>query len=184
MLAEKFYTIMLISAAVAAAALGGCRQQGVIASGSATLPADEDSASFFNRLSSEKTVTENDAMRGMLYLLDGQDDAGTFEQRVSRLQEKGIVGRTWDFDAARPLTRGKLAFMVYQAAKIPGGVMLMLTGPTQRYCLRELQYRGLMSEGVFYTNVTGLEFIAVISRADEYMQEGEVSETMNPGSDY
>ncbi len=183
MFAEKFYTITMIFAA-AAVALVGCEQVGVITSGGEALPAGEDSAAFFNRISSEKVVTENDAMRGMLYLLDGQDDTGTFEQRVNQLQEKGILGKTWSFDAARPLTKGKLAFMVYQATKIPGGVMLMLTGPTQRYCLRELQYRGLMSEGAFYNNVTGLEFIAVMSRADEYIQEGKVSETMNPGSEY
>lgn len=184
MVAEKLGKIVFV-AAILAVGVGGCMESGgVVTSGGATLPGGEDSAGFFNRISSLDTINENDAMRGMLYLLDGQDNANTFEQRVSRLQGKGVLGKMWSFDASRPLTKGKLAFMTYQAAKVPGGVTLTLVGPTQRYCLRELQYRGMMSQGAFFSKVTGLEFIAVVSRADEYIQEGEVSETMSPGAEY
>jgi len=183
MVAEKLGKIMLLTA-VLATAMNGCIEQKGITAGDATLPAGEDSAGFFDRISSHSTVTENDAMRGMLYLLDGQDKANTFGQRVRMLQGKDILGKTWGFDANRPLTKGKFAFMIYQAANVPGGVILTVAGPTQRYCLRELQYRGMMAEGAFYSKVTGLEFIAVISRADEYIQTGRVSETMSPGSEY
>ena len=52
---------------------------------------------------------------------------------------------------------------------------LALTGPSQRYCLRELQYRGLMAPGIWYNDVTGMEYLAILTRADELRQTGKVS---------
>ncbi len=65
--------------------------------------------------------------------------------------------------------------MTYQACRIKGGLTLQLTGPSQRYCLKELQYRGLMSPGVAYNTVTGMEYLAVLGRIDEYRQTGKVA---------
>ena len=68
--------------------------------------------------------------------------------------------------------------MVYQACGLKGGLTLTLTGPSQRYCLKELQYLGLMSEGQVYNGVTGMEYVAILSRADELRQTGQVSDVM------
>jgi len=152
---------------------GGCGQ-GLIANDHTTLVANEDSAAFLDRISSQTHVSENDAMRGLIMLLDGSDRLETFRQRVDELKSRDIVSLNWNVDAARPVTRGRLAYMIYQAARLPGGVMLTLTGPSERYCLRELQYRGLMGEGAAFTPVTGLEFVGVLSAADTYMRTGEV----------
>ena len=161
---------LLVLAAVAA----GCGTPGHVANGLATLPEDPNSALFIHRLSSAETVSENDALRGMLMLLDGEDATGTFEARVDNLLERKILDSSWDFDATRSLTRGRLAYMIYQATGIPGGITLTLTGPSQRYCLRELRYRGMMGTGWLFGQVTGLEFISALSRADTYIQTGKV----------
>ena len=166
--------------AVAAAGLVGCQTGGMTA-GDAALAADEGSPGYFDRVSSLPSVSENDALRGMLMLLDGEDSCRTFQERVEALQQRGIVDGGWRFEAGRPLTRGKLAYMVCQASGVPGGVILLVGGPNQRYCLREMQYRGLMSDGDMFNKVTGMEFVAVLTRADTYRRTGELPSVLAAG---
>ena len=159
---------------VLAASVAGCGTPGLVTDGEATLRNDPNSALFLNRVSSYETITENDALRGVLMLLDGKDEAESFQQRVDNLLERQILDSSWDFDATRAMTRGRFAYMIYQATEMPGGILLTVTGPNQRYCLRELQYRGMMGEGWVLGQITGLELVSVLGRADRYIQTGKV----------
>ena len=174
-------TIRKALAAVLAAGLAGCSAGGppLATMPGATLPDDDGSPAFLDRVASTGTVSQNDAMRGMLMLVDGQDACKTFQQRVENLAARKIVCGAWRLDAARPLTKGMLAYMVYQACNVPGGLILATTGPSERYCLRELQYRGMMSQGFVTTEVTGMEFVAVLTRADSYRRTGEMPEVIS-----
>lgn len=155
----------------------GCRPpEGTITGGQVTLAPDENSAAFLDRISSQDRVSENDAMRGILMVLEGRDAAQTFKQRVETLRNKRIVPVGADLEAGRSITRGTLAYMIYQACKIPGGVILRLAGPSQRYCLRELQYRSMMREGFAQTPVNGMEFVETLTRADVYRRTGKISD--------
>ncbi len=167
------------AAAMLLVTAAGCATPMQITGDDATLPKDDGSPEFLDRLSSSENVTENDALRGFLMLLDGKDDAGTFAKRVEALRAREIVSGQWDYRADRPLTRGKLAYMVYQACKLDGGVILTLTGPSQRYCLRELQFRGFMASGVTYAPVSGMEYIAVVTRADTFIETGELPNVLS-----
>jgi len=166
-----------IAAAIIAGA--GCAgPAGTIASPQAELPANESAAAFLDRVSSIPQVSENDAMRGILLLVDGQDKAETFQDKIGLLQQKAIVPSGWDFDADRAITRGKLAYMIYKACQLSGGVTLTLFGPSQWYCLKELQYQGFVSPGPVLGPVTGMEYVAVISRADSYLASGQIPEVL------
>lgn len=174
--------MMTIRATLLTAALmlaAGC-QQGPprISQGQALLPGDEDSAAFLDRMSSQRTVTQNDALRGVLLLIDDdKDDSADFAARVQSLRKRDVLPGNWDYQADKPLTKGQLAYMIYQACGVKGGLTLTLTGPSQRYCLRELQYQRLMSNGTMFDVVTGMEYVGVIQRALSYMQnDGEVPE--------
>ena len=151
----------------------GCGN-GEIISRSRSLPKGEDSAGFLDRVSSMPVVSENDAMRGILMLIDGDDTAESFQQRVRILQERGIVAKSWDYVSDRGITRGKYAFMVYQAAKFRGGIILSVIGPSRRYCLRELQFKKVMCNGPMLTEITGMEYVAVLGRADTFIRTGHV----------
>jgi len=168
---------MLLLAAFSA----GCAR-GIIAAGDAKLPDDDGSPGFLDRIASQQSVCENDAMRGILMLLDGKDAAADFKDRVQRLRARNIIGADWDFDANRPVTRGRLAIMIHKAAGTPGGIILTLAGPSERYCLREMQYRGFIGPGAFYSPVTGSEYVAVISRADAYRRTGQLPQVMTASS--
>ncbi len=157
------------------AAASGCGDPTLnVSGGQAALPADEGSPGFLDRVASGPTVSENDAFRGVLMLIEGDDPAETFQQRVRTLAESGVVDSTWSFDADRPMTKGKLAYMICQACDIRGGVILHATGPSQRYCLRELQYLRMMSAGPPYAEVTGMEYVAVLTRADTYRRKQDI----------
>lgn len=147
------------------------------------LPAGEGSADFIGRVGESKTVTENDAFHGLLLLADGKDSCENFQQRVETLVKRGMVDSTWTFGANTPLTREKLAYMMYQVGKVDGGVVLALTGPSRRYCLREMQYQGLMGPGSGYVDVTGMEYVAVLGRIDAYLQSGTNTDVNGPSLD-
>jgi len=156
----------------------GCSASKLQNAPEAPLPANESSAEYIDRIAGQTTVSESDAMRGILLLLDGKDAAGSFDERVAALKERGIVAASWDCRPQRPLTRGKMAYMIYLACDVPGGVILTLTGPSQRYCLRELQYRGFVGQGAVYSDVPGMEFVAVLTRADSCLQTGKVPKVL------
>jgi len=167
--------LWVFSAVAVVFAAGGCNvtKMMTVTAVATKMPADEDSAAFLDRISSQANVSENDAMRGFLLLLDGRDSAKSFDERVESLRARKIVDARWSFDATRAITRGKLAYMAFQACKMSGGIMIMLAGPTQRYCLREMQYRRMMTAGSMCTPVTGMEFVGVLSRADAFIRRGK-----------
>ena len=149
-------------------ALGGCAPSQLTVTGEdATLPEGENSAAFLDRMSSQDTVTQNDAMRGVL-MLDGGDNVRTFRQRVDSLIDKKVLDQKGDYDASDALSRGQLAEMICRACGLSGGIILRLTGPSERYCLRELQYRQMMTQGSASTQVSGMEFASVLTRAEIY----------------
>jgi hypothetical protein len=166
----------VIAALIVTAVLaGGCSepQSMQIIDDKNTALKPEDSAAYLDRMGSLKgCVNENDAMRGILLLLDGEDKSANFTERVNKLASRGIVDRSWTFDASRPLTRGKMAYMVCQTCDIDGGVIMTVLGPSTRYCLRELRYKGIVVKPYEYGEVTGLEYVAVLSRADNYVNTG------------
>lgn len=172
-------TMAAFVAMAAAACLGGCAPAS-ITGGDATLPAGEESPAFLDRVSSQKTVSENDAMRGVLMLLEGKDASETFRDRLAKLRSLRVVDSSWSCDANRPVTRGRLAYMLCQAIHVKGGVLLTLLGPSQRYCLRELRYQGIMASGIMTTEISGGEYVAVMGRADRYKAVGEVPEIERP----
>ena len=132
----------------------------VISNGQAAV-GGADSAKYLDELSSRPTVTEAQAVEGIMLLLGKQQNT-TFAEAVKLLVDQKIADPAWGF----------------QADSVKGGLTLTLTGPSRRYCLRELQYRGLMAWGLPYNPVTGMEYVAILARADELRETGKVSAVM------
>lgn len=180
------FDIRLITTALVAVAAAGCCCQGPgeVLGSQATLPADGNSAAYLDRVSSERAVSENDAARGMLLLMDIDDTGWTFERRVEELRKHNVVPAHWNMDAHRPITRGRLAQMAYSTCGLSGGVINDLAGPTPRYCLREMVFVDMMSPGFVHGRVGGMEMVALLSRADVYIREGELPDYVSAaGSD-
>lgn len=163
---------------VAGALLAGCATEPQIRQGDVSAMATDDSAGYIDRLYSQDRVSQDEAFAGMLLMLDGAAPQQDFAARVRALADRDVVDPAWTFDPDAPLTKGQAAYMAYQAGGFPGGLTLTLVGPTQRYALRELQYQGIMSNGVFYTDVTGMEYAGLLTRTDAYRRTGDVPEVL------
>lgn len=169
-----------LAAVLAAAMLAGC-QAGPVQQGDAPALVTDDSAGYLDGLAARPEVTQDEAFAGLVLLLDGAAAEEPFEARVETLRQRGIVDRTWTFDPARTVTFGQAAYMLYQVFHergLVGGATLMLLGPTQRYALREMQFQRLMGEGFVYQRITGMEYVAMLTRADAYIRTGRVPETL------
>ncbi len=170
---NRTFTFLLSITVVAMASCQAVNDSPRVLGGDVGLSA-VDSAAYLDGISSLPTVSEAEAFKGILLVLTKPHKA-TFAQAVAALQERKIVGANWDFQADRAITKGRIAYMTYQACGLKGGLTLQLTGPSQRYCLKELQYRGLISPGVTYNAITGMEYVAVLGRIDEFRQTGKVA---------
>lgn len=172
-----YKTVFLL---VLAVGLAGCAnpQAMRITPPAQPLAAGEGSAEFLDRISSQNRVSEDEALHGVLLLLDGEDPCENFEQRVHKLAQRKIVSSNWSYNGDEAITRGKLAYIIYQACNLSGGVTVTVTGPSQRYCMRELQYQNIMVAGAFYYPVDGMEFVAVLTRADALLETGEVPQVL------
>ena len=169
---NRTFTFLLSITVVAMASCRPANDSPRVLGGDVKLSA-ADSAAYLDGISSMPTVSEAEAFKGILLVL-AEPRKATFAEAVAALQEQKIVGTNWDFQADRAITKGRVAYMTYQACGIKGGLTLQLTGPSQRYCLKELQYRGLISPGVTYNTVTGMEYLAILGRIDEFRQTGKV----------
>ena len=166
---------LALAAAALTPMLAGCAD-GTVTGGETPLTMP-NSAQYLDGISSQPTVTEAKAFEGILLML-GRNDKVTFGEAIKQLTGLKILPAEWGYQADRPITRGKVAYMICQACDIKGGVTLALTGPSRRYCLRELQYRGMMASGPPYNSVTGMEYVAILTRADELRQTGKISPVM------
>lgn len=156
-------------------ALSGCTtyQANAPVGEKGVIPENEDSADFLDRASELPIIDVHNALHGFCLLLEGEDASEDFQSRLDKLTQKGLIPPKRTLSADQALTKGDLAYMAYRACGVKEkGVVLSVFGPSRRYCLRELQYRGMMAPGGESMHVTGMEFAAVITRADTYKRTG------------
>jgi hypothetical protein len=176
---NRYTTIAwIVLAGAALGTVGGCTQGGIEVEAAQAALVEETEPAFLDRIADQQTVSENDAFRGLLLLVDGKEYENRFAHRVQTLRDKELVSPRWSYRADRPISRAKLAYMIYQACDMEGGVTLTLLGPNGWYCLKELRQRGMMSDAAAGNPVTGMEYVAVLTRAARVIDDGELPETM------
>ena len=131
-----------------------------------------ENAEFFRQIrEKEDPTTLLDGYRVALALIEQPYAKVGFEEARSKLIESGVIRERWKPDPQKKLTRGKVAYMLVKILKIKGGLTMRLFGPSERYALKELEFMELMDGGMTWRSVSGRELVAVLARADEYMQE-------------
>ncbi|MBI4576219.1 MAG: hypothetical protein HY722_08160 [Planctomycetes bacterium] len=142
----------------------------------------KEDVSFLRDLPFRKVATLEDALRGMMLLVEGHDRPMSFEERIAwclrRKAGQRLLSADWELEASTPVTRGMLAYMMGQTLEVKGGVMLRLLRLMQRsyerYYLRELQYTGVIREGPRGEVVDGVELIATLDRAERWRRGEEI----------
>jgi hypothetical protein len=125
---------------------------------------------FWHGMADQPVVTHNDAFHGLIELAHGTDPSQTYEQRVEWLKEQGLLDRHFDRPADEAVSRGTVAQVLVGILDIEGGLTMRVIGPHPRYATRELVYLDLLPPSSEQQGMTGIGFVELISKAEEYQE--------------
>lgn len=132
-------------------------------------------ALYFAMLAQKRIVFRYDAAKAIVVLMGVDEDYIDLASQVAYLQAQRFLParKAQAFDPMQPLRRGEMAYMFQQALKIRGGIALHLFGPSERYALKELAFRGFASPGHVHDLVDGAEFIQLMTQAAQHQAARE-----------
>lgn len=128
---------------------------------------------FWHSLPGRSAVSNNEGLHGLILFIDGQDPNETYEARVSYAKEKGWLPGHFNEPGEMVMQRGTLARAIAKGVDIKGGVMMRVTGGNARYAARELQYMGIMGESTDMQALSGLDYVGVISKVQDWQTTEE-----------
>lgn len=156
---------------------------------------------IYRELIEKGVATYEDGCRAISCFTDVDEKNLTFDDLVSALKEKGIIGKRWKHKAKKPLTRGEIAYMECKVLKISGGLTMhaidttrhfarfvceklkindRLTVPDigmyKRYAYKESQHMGIIPAGHNKKYVTGHDLLAAMYRIEQYIKAEEKGE--------
>jgi hypothetical protein len=156
--------------ALAAALLGaaGCTQRTMSDSSLVDNPAVlADQTEFVDGLRDRYSVTNHDAIHGLILLADGEDTLTSYEDRVATAKERGWLMPNWNRPANESARIGDVAQGVCVITDIRGGLTMGMIGPHPRYATRELIYLEMMPERGDKQSIRGLEYLELMLRASD-----------------
>ena len=157
--------------ALACFALQGCTRS-IIAGDHETAFADTSETAtldFWHTLPGQSAVTNAQGFHGVLLFADGVDNTGSYEARIAELKSRGWVVEDFDENPNMAMSRGALAKALAHAMDVKGGVMMQLTHTSPRYATRELLYLSILPPGTDQQVISGLDYVGVISKAQDYV---------------
>ncbi len=135
-----------------------------------------DATLFVHYLATAPAVTMDEAARAVLILADGEETTDTAEARLAELERRGWIRSAWGLGPEHTLDRATLGYLLFRACKLPDSANTIILGSwgagDRRYAMRQAVAMGLMEHGPEYEPVTGGEFVAALTRADEYLHGG------------
>lgn len=166
---SRIRAVALMSIAFAAA-LPGCQRSKVAQTLDTTINTKTETADldFWHQLPGRSAVTNSEGLHGVLLLTDSGDPTTSWEERLALLQERGWVSEKFSGAGDETIDRGTLAKALCHALEIEGGVMMRVTDKMPRYALRELTYLRVMAASTENQVVSGLDYIGIISKAQDY----------------
>jgi hypothetical protein len=137
---------------------------------------------FLECMTRKSRCSVADAVRAVGLLMNGFDTGKNYKDRYQFLRDRGIVRDEWGLKPDQWVDRGTLAYMLFKAAKIEGGVNTAIFGRLgigdRHYAYREMLYHDLIEGGCDYQCVSGPELVTTAGKVDRYSQEyGDYSAT-------
>jgi len=154
---------------------------------------------IYRELIEKGVATYEDACRAISCFTDVDEKNLAFDELMSALKERGIIGKRWMHKAEKPLTRGEIAYMNCKVLKIKGGLTMRVIDTTKhfarfvceklnikdslpvpdfgmykRYAYLESQYMGTMPAGNKKKYVTGHDLLASMYRIEQYIKAEEI----------
>ena len=136
-------------------------------------PGDVDAQmQFWHDLADRPVTSNNEALHGLIISAEGSDPNQTYEQRVAWLTERGHLSESFRGAADEAVERGTVAQVLASMTGLKGGLTMRLLGPHPRYATRELVHHEIMRPGSPQQGLSGIEFIGIISRAEQLQETG------------
>lgn len=126
---------------------------------------------YFTELMPRRVTFCYDACRALVILMGVEEQYLDLDSQVTFLKDKNLLPKKYEteFNPMEPLRKGLFAYMFCKALKIKGGVTLRFFGMSQRYCLKELAFEGVMPSGNIKDTVSGEELVSAIIQATDYL---------------
>ena len=130
----------------------------------------EGNGALAEYIADQPYVTVEPAYRATYILRNGEVFEGDFAALTESLKADEIVHAGWEYAPDALLDRGSVGYMICRAASVRSGLNWRLTS-LGRYAWRELNYLRIASPLSEYGYVPGGQFIGILARAEEYMQQ-------------
>ncbi len=167
----------LIMVLAAATALAGCARTVLESSVVDQWPTYEENLDYWEALETQRILTVNDVLHGLLLLTDGTDVHVTYEGRLEDARQRGWVSPDAAPAPNESATVGMVAVASCEILAIKGGLTMRVFGPSPRYCTRELVFLEIIPPRTENQSLSGLEFIDLVGRLED-----EIGDTMGPGA--
>lgn len=132
---------------------------------------------FWHELPGRSAITNDEGVHGVILMMDGTDETGSFENRIAYLEEKGWLPESLrDEEPNVAMQRGMLAAILTRVMDVDGGVMMHISSKAPRYAYREMVYMRLMPEGSEQMVLDGLDYLGVISKCEDYLRRQRAAE--------
>jgi hypothetical protein len=136
---------------------------------------------FWHRLAETPITSYDDAFHALLLFTDGQDPAADYDGRVKVLKERKLLASGFNRPGNEAVDRGTLAVAISRGIQLRGGMLYSLLPPNGRYATRELEFQGVFPPSSPNQTFSGSEFLAVMSRAEEYQKSQSGGSTGGAG---
>jgi hypothetical protein len=141
----------------------------VLATSAISVSAD---TTYYRVLADQRVSTMKDACRVITIFLGKEAELKDFQSQLSHLQSENIIPKKANTHPDAAIHKDELAYMVFQALKLNGGVMLNALRPflgvTPRYAYKECVYYKLIEDENPKALVEGKELIGVLSRMSAF----------------
>jgi hypothetical protein len=162
--------INLLASAIALACLSGCglnARTTIDSPASTQFPTDADSLDFWDTLEVQPVTTNDDALHGLLLLVQQDPIAETWESRLSAARSRGWIGEKTTLEPNESAQMGMIAVCLCHILDVQGGLSMRMFGRIPRYSTRELVHIGLIPGITEHEALSGAEFIALLGAAEQ-----------------
>lgn len=134
-------------------------------------PLSDDDIAYLSELGFKKVTYGYDLCKTLVILLKVENDYVGLDAQVAFLKEQKLLPKSIEdtFDPMQPLRRGITAYALRKILNVKGGIFLRIFNESQRYALKELTYKGIMSSGHIDEILSGDELSSTITRAVNYL---------------
>ena len=133
-----------------------------------TLGSVDAELDFWDEIATHRAVTNNDALHGLL-LAAGETNVVGDAARLDAARARGWIGPNQTLEMNETATLGLIAMGASEILGIRGGLTAHLLGPSPRTATRELIFRRLIPRRSDNQSVSGLEFIDIVNRCEDFL---------------